>query len=88
MTRDEILAVLNDAQSNKQRVTLTVQDGRVISNVLVYSVEQPVVNQVVMDGHSQECPLPYVARFSTDDPESVAFGIGVRKITEVTVDVP
>ncbi len=88
MTETEKVAILTQAKDTGQRVTIQLTDGKVFKNLGVTEVLRPQLGNMLKEKENvASLLLPYIARFSTDNPKLVAFGTSLAKIEEITVDV-
>lgn len=89
MTEHEKVTILTKARDTHQRITIQLTDGKIFKNLGVMEVLRPQLGSMVKGGKSRPLtpPLPYLARFSTDNSKLVAFGTALARIEEITVDV-
>lgn len=87
MTETEKVAKLTQAKDTGQRVTIQLTDGKVFKNLGVVEVLRPQLGNMLKEKENVALLLPYIARFSTDNPKLVAFGTSLAKIEEIIVDV-
>lgn len=88
MTETEKVAILTQAKDTCQRVTIQLTDGKVFKSLGVTEVLRPQLGNMLKEKENvAPLLLPYIARFSTDNPKLVAFGTSLAKIEEITVDV-
>lgn len=87
MSETEKVAILTQAKDTHQRVTIQLTDGKVFKNLGVVEVLRPQLGNMLRGKETTTHLLPYIVRFSTDNPKLVAFGTSLAKIEEITVDV-
>jgi len=87
MTESEKVTILSEARDAYKRVTITLTDGKMFKNLGVLEVLRPQLGNMIHGKKNITPLLPYIARFSTDDPKRAAFGTSLARIEEITVDV-
>lgn len=77
------LSLLQEAKDLNKRVNITLNNGTVYSNLLVFEIIKPHVCQVEIKGKVSKPLLSTIIRFSTDG-ECAALGVTLRKLKGVT----